>query len=282
MKIIEVRDLSFTYAGGAKPALSHVSLDVEEGEFVLVVGPSGGGKSTLCRCLNGLIPHFYDGEYSGKVVVDGLEVDRTPTYVLSQHVGMVFQNPQNQLFSLSVESDVAFPLENLGLPREEIRERVDEALSIMNIEHLRDRSPFELSGGQQQRVAIASILAMRPRIIVMDEPTSCLDPLSAVNLFNSIDEIRRKLGLTIILVEHRVDLAAARASKLVVVSDGQIVYAGKPRDFFERHNPHAYGVAFPRVAKLSLMMQRMHNDWDGVSLSPEEFVDEVRKHVGRF
>ncbi|MEM4280949.1 MAG: ABC transporter ATP-binding protein [Candidatus Caldarchaeum sp.] len=282
MKIIGVKDLSFTYAGAAKPALSHVSLEVERGEFVLVVGPSGGGKSTLCRCLNGLIPHFYEGEYSGKVVVDGLEVDKTPTYILSQHVGMVFQNPQNQLFSLSVESDIAFPLENLGLPREEIRQRVEEVLSIMKIEHLRDRSPFELSGGQQQRVAIASVLAMRPRIVVMDEPTSFLDPLSAVNLFNAIDEIRRRLGLTVVLVEHRVDLAAARASKLVVVSDGKIVYAGAPKKFFENYDPHAYGVAFPRVARLSLLMQRMHHDWNGVSLSPEEFEDEVKKHVGRF
>ncbi|MEM2237902.1 MAG: ABC transporter ATP-binding protein [Candidatus Caldarchaeum sp.] len=282
MKIIEVKDLSFTYAGAAKPALSHVSLEVEQGEFVLVVGPSGGGKSTLCRCLNGLIPHFYEGEYSGKVVVDGLEVDKTPTYILSQHVGMVFQNPQNQLFSLSVESDIAFPLENLGLPREEIRQRVEEALSLMKIEHLRDRSPFELSGGQQQRVAIASVLAMRPRIVVMDEPTSFLDPLSAVNLFNFIDEIRRRLGLTVVLVEHRVDLAAARASKIVVVSDGKIVYTGAPKKFFENYDAHAYGVAFPRVARLSLLMQRMHHDWNAVSLSPEEFEDEVKKHVGRF
>ncbi|MCS6769400.1 MAG: energy-coupling factor ABC transporter ATP-binding protein [Candidatus Caldarchaeum sp.] len=280
MKIVEVESLSFTYAGVKKPALSDINLQIDEGEFVLIAGPSGGGKSTLCRCLNGLVPQFYEGEYSGRVVVDGLEADKTPIHVLSQHVGMVFQNPHNQLFSLSVESDIAFPLENLGLPREEIRQRVEEALSTMRIEHLRDRSPFELSGGQQQRVAIASVLAMRPRVIVMDEPTSYLDPLSASNLFKTIDEVRSKLGLTVLLVEHRVDLAVARASRLVVVAEGRIIYNGPPRTFFEEQNPHLYGVAYPKVVKLSVRMRKALNSWSKTCINPEEFEEEVRKLRG--
>ncbi|MEM1942937.1 MAG: ABC transporter ATP-binding protein [Candidatus Caldarchaeum sp.] len=280
MKVVEVENLSFTYAGAAKPALTDVSLQVEAGEFVLIAGPSGGGKSTLCRCLNGLVPQFYEGDYRGRVVVDGLEADKTPIHVLSQHVGMVFQNPHNQLFSLSVESDIAFPLENLGLPRDEIRKRVDEALQIMRIEDLRDRSPFELSGGQQQRVAIASVLAMQPKIIVMDEPTSYLDPLSAMNLFKMIDYVREKLGLTVLLVEHRVDLAVARASRILVVSDGQVVYDGPPREFFMQHNPHLYGVSIPKVVKLSAGMKKAMAGWSRVCVSPEEFEQEVRR-IGR-
>jgi len=281
MKTVEVRSLTFTYAGAVKPAIIDVDFVVEEGEFVLMVGPSGGGKSTLCRCMNGLIPHFYEGEYKGKVTVFGMEVDKTPTSVLSQYVGMVFQNPQNQLFSLSVEGDVAFPLENLGLPREEIIERVEEALNLLNITHLRDRSPFELSGGQQQRVAIASVLAMRPKIIIMDEPTSYLDPVSAASLLTTVNELRRKLGLTIILVEHRVDLAAYFANRLAVVAEGKIVYDGPPRKFFEEYDPHPLGVSMPRVARLSIAMRKHVNSWNEICLSPEEFEEEVVKHVGR-
>ncbi len=281
MKIIEIRNLTFTYAGSRKPTLSDINLEIEEGEFVLVVGPSGGGKSTLCRCLNGLIPHFYEGEYSGKVVVNGYEVDKTPIHILSQHVGMVFQNPQNQLFSLSVESDIAFPLENLGLPREEIRERVEEVLELMNIQHLRERPPFELSGGQQQRVAIASVLAMRPRILVLDEPTSYLDPMSAAQLFSAIDDIRRKLRLTVVLVEHRVDLAASRSTKLVVIANGRLVYVGQPKHFFIENDPQVYGVSCPRVVRLSISMRKYFDWWNALCLSPEEFEREVRGYLGR-
>lgn len=282
MSLIEIRNLSFKYAGGQKPALSNINLSVEEGDFVLMVGPSGGGKSTLCRCLNGLIPQFYEGEYMGSVLIDGYEAAKTPTYKLSQIVGMVFQNPQNQLFSLSVEADIAFPLENLGLPREEIVTRINEALSVMNIVDLRERSPFELSGGQQQRVAIASVLAMRPKILVLDEPTSFLDPMSSLSLLNLIDVIRTRLGLTVILVEHRVDLAAARANKIAVVADGQIVYFGPPRKFFEEFDSHTFGVSTPRVTQLSKKIKSHLSEWKTLCLSVEEFESEVRKLVGRF
>jgi len=279
MSVIEVEGLTFRYAGAKSPAIIDANLEVSEGEFVLIVGPSGGGKSTLCRCLNGLIPHFYEGDYRGSVRVCGLEVSKTPTHILSQHIGMVFQNPQNQLFALSVEADIAFPLENLGLPRHEIRERVDDILELLNIEHLKDRSPFELSGGQQQKVAIASVLAMRPEIILLDEPTSFLDPLSALQLFETIDDIRKRLGLTVLLVEHRVDLAAARATRIVLISEGRLVYDGGLRRFFSEYEPNAYGVAVPKVVRLSTLVGKLVKDWNALCLCPEEFEQEVRRHV---
>ncbi|MCS6785077.1 MAG: ABC transporter ATP-binding protein [Candidatus Caldarchaeum sp.] len=282
MSLIEIRGLSFRYAGSEKPALSNINLDIEKGDFVLVVGPSGGGKSTLCRCINGLIPQFYEGEYSGKVVVDGYEAAKTPTYLLSQIVGMVFQNPQNQLFALSVEADVAFPLENLGLPRDEIISRIEEAMTMLNVQDLRDRSPFELSGGQQQRVAIASVLAMKPKILILDEPTSYLDPVSSLSLLNNIDEIRRKLGLTVLLVEHRVDLAAAKANRIVVIADGKLIFEGDHRKFFEEFDAHTFGVSTPKVTLLSRKLKARVKDWNMLCLSAEEFDQAVRRLVGRF
>ncbi|MCX8201889.1 MAG: energy-coupling factor ABC transporter ATP-binding protein, partial [Candidatus Caldarchaeum sp.] len=241
-----------------------------------------GGKSTLCRCINGLIPQFYEGEYSGKVVVDGYEAAKTPTYLLSQIVGMVFQNPQNQLFALSVEADVAFPLENLGLPRDEIISRIEEAMTMLNVQDLRDRSPFELSGGQQQRVAIASVLAMKPKILILDEPTSYLDPVSSLTLLNNIDEIRRKLGLTVLLVEHRVDLAAAKANRIVVIADGKLIFEGDHRKFFEEFDAHTFGVSTPKVTLLSRKLKARVKDWNMLCLSAEEFDQAVRRLVGRF
>jgi len=169
LAIIKAEGLTYTYPIGTKPAFEDVSLNIEKGEFVILTGPSGCGKTTLCRCFNGLIPHFYGGKLEGEITVSGLQVSEHPIHELAQHVGMVFQNPENQLFALSVEKDVAFGLENLGVPREEIRERVDWALKMAGIYGLKDRAPYELSGGQQQRVALASVLAMQPEIIVLDE-----------------------------------------------------------------------------------------------------------------
>jgi energy-coupling factor transporter ATP-binding protein EcfA2 len=281
MKIIEIRDLSFTYLGQSRPSLKNVNLEIGDGEFILVSGPSGGGKSTLCRCINGLIPHFYEGELRGEVLVNGLSTRTTPTYILSQHVGMVFQNPQNQLFSLSVENDVAFALENLGLPRDEIRARVDEALEIMNLKDLADRSPLELSGGQQQKVALASILALRPRVIMLDEPTSFLDPASALHLINVVDEIRRKFGLTILMVEHRVDMIAPSATRMIVVYEGEITYDGPPREFFEKYDAHLYGVSTPRLARLSGELAKRIDGWPGIFLDIDGFERAVRGLASR-
>ena len=147
MAIIEAKNLTYTYPGGTKPSINNVSLKVEKGEFVLITGPSGCGKTTLCRCFNGLIPHFYQGELKGEITVADMDVTKHETHAMAKNVGLVFQNPENQLFALSVEKDVAFGLENLGMPREEMQQRVEWALKLTDIYDLRERSPHEVSGG---------------------------------------------------------------------------------------------------------------------------------------
>lgn len=250
MPLIEVKTLTYTYPDSTKPAIKNVDLTIEKGEFVILTGPSGCGKTTLCRCFNGLIPNFYYGELIGDVNVAGLSVREWPTFKLAQRVGFVFQNPENQLFALSVEKDVAFGLENLGLPREKIRERVEWALDMTGIADLREMAPYELSGGQQQRVAIASVLAMKPEIIVLDEPTSFLDPVAAKTIFEVLGQFNKELKMTIILVEHRLDLTAPYSSRVVVMDHGRIKLDGTPKGIFGSAEVRALGVGVPRVMKL--------------------------------
>src|SRR5271157_1290361 len=228
MAIIETKNLTYTYPGASKPSILDVSINVEKGEFVLITGPSGCGKTTLCRTFNGLVPHFYQGEMKGEISVAGLDTLNHHTYEMAKHVGLVFQNPENQLFSLSVEKDVAFGLENLGVPREEMRRNVDWALQLTGMYDLRERSPHELSGGQQQRVAIASVLAMKPQVLVLDEPTSFLDPLTARKIFEVIHELNRSIGITVVLVEHRLDLTAKYANHIIVMDQGRVLLDGDP------------------------------------------------------
>jgi len=262
MSIIETEKLTYTYPGGTKPSIRDVSIKIDKGEFVLITGPSGCGKTTLCRCFNGLIPHFYQGELEGEVTVVGLEVIKQPIYELAKHVGFVFQNPENQLFALSVEKDVAFGLENLGVPREEMRKRVDWALNLTGTYDLRERAPHELSGGQQQRVAIGSVLAMQPEVIVLDEPTSFLDPLGAKKIFEVIYDLNRKLGITVVLVEHRLDLTAKYANHIVIMDDGKIVLDGEPREILNSEEARLIGVGIPKATRLYQILQK-----DRVSLS---------------
>lgn len=262
MSIIETENLTYTYPSGTKPSIRDVSIKIEKGEFVLITGPSGCGKTTLCRCFNGLIPHFYQGELKGEITVAGLRISEQPIYEMAKHVGLVFQNPENQLFALSVEKDVAFGLENLGVPREEMRKRVDWALNLTGICDLRERAPHELSGGQQQRVAIASVLAMQPEIIVLDEPTSFLDPLGAKKIFEVIYDLNRKLGITVVLVEHRLDLTARYANHIAVMDDGKIVLDGEPREILSSEQARLIGVGIPKPTRLYQILRK-----DRVSLS---------------
>ncbi|MEM3457966.1 MAG: ATP-binding cassette domain-containing protein [Candidatus Bathyarchaeia archaeon] len=262
MAIIETKNLIYTYPSGTKPSIREVSIRIEKGEFTLITGPSGCGKTTLCRCFNGLIPHFYHGELKGEITIAGLNIIEHPIHELARHVGLVFQNPENQLFALSVEKDVAFGLENLGVPREEMRKRVDWALNLTGIYDLRERAPHELSGGQQQRVAIASILAMQPEVIVLDEPTSFLDPLSAKKIFEVIYELNKTLGITVVLVEHRLDLTARYADHIIIMDEGKVVLDGKPREILSSEETRLIGVGIPKATRLYQILKK-----DGVKLS---------------
>jgi energy-coupling factor transporter ATPase len=281
MAIIETKNLTYTYPGAAKPSIVDVSLKVEKGEFVLITGPSGCGKTTLCRCFNGLVPHFYQGDLKGEITVAGEDVLKHHTYEMAKHVGLVFQNPENQLFALSVEKDVAFGLENNGVPREEIRKKVDWALNQTGIYDLRERSPHEISGGQQQRVAIAAVLAMEPEIIVLDEPTSFLDPLSAEKIFDVIYDLNRKQGITVILVEHRLDLTAKYTNHLIVMDEGKVRFEGNPREIFNTEETRLIGVGIPKAALLYQMLKK-----DGLSvgdntpLSSDELADQLLEALG--
>jgi len=280
LTIVETKALTYTYPGGNKPSLRDVSLSIDKGEFVILTGPSGCGKTTLCRCFNGLIPHFYAGELKGELSVTGLKVDEHPISEMAKRVGLVFQNPENQLFALSVEKDVAFGLENLGMPREAMRERVDWALRMTGIEELRERAPHELSGGQQQRVAIASVLAMQPEIMVFDEPTSFLDPLGAQRIFEVINDLKNKLGITVVLVEHRLDLASRYADHVIIMDEGKIVLDGEPREIFNSETAWLLGVGVPKAVRLWHLLQENGLALEGVPVNSEEatrFLREVLK-----
>jgi energy-coupling factor transporter ATPase len=276
MAIIETKNLTYTYPGAAKPSIADVSIKVEKGEFVLITGPSGCGKTTLCRCFNGLIPHFYQGEMKGEITVASEDILKHHTYEMAKHVGLVFQNPENQLFALSVEKDVAFGLENLGVPRPEIRKKVDWALNQTGIYDLRERSPHEISGGQQQRVAIAAVLAMEPEIIVLDEPTSFLDPLSAQKIFDVIYDLNRKQGITVVLVEHRLDLTAKYADHLIVMDEGKVRFEGNPREILSSEETRLIGVGIPKATLLYKMLKKDGLNVGGnTPLSSEELADQL-------
>lgn len=266
MAVIEAKDVTYMYPNASKPAVQQISLKIEKGEFVILTGPSGCGKTTLCRCFNGLIPHFYQGQLEGEIRVVGLDVADHPIHELALHVGLVFQNPENQLFALSVEKDVAFGLENLGVPREEMQKKVNWALETAGIYNLRERAPHELSGGQQQRVAIASIIAMRPEIMVLDEPTSFLDPLGAQKIFEVISELNKSLGMTVILVEHRLDLAARYANHVVVMDKGKVVLDGDPRAVLGSQKARLLGVGIPKATRLYQILKE--KNWFNASEVP--------------
>ncbi|MCJ7632208.1 ATP-binding cassette domain-containing protein [Candidatus Bathyarchaeota archaeon] len=277
LSIVDAHNLTYTYPASEAPAITGIDFKVQRGELVVLTGPSGCGKTTLCRCFNGLIPNFYGGELQGELTVHGLSVKEHSTSELSQHVGFVFQNPENQLFALSVEKDIAFGLENLAVPREEMQRRVDWAMDIVGIRDLKDAAPFELSGGQQQRVAIASVLAMQPDLVVLDEPTSFLDPVAAKNLFEIISRLNKDLNLATILVEHRLDLLSTYASRLIVMDKGTIVAEGLPREVLMSKNVESLGIGIPKVTRLFQMLSEQGIVLGQPVVSVEELANEIRK-----
>jgi len=231
--LIRVEDLSFRYSRAKDYSLKNINLKVRKGEFLGILGASGSGKSTLCLTFNGIIPHSIKGEFRGDVYVKGYNTKETSVAKLSTIVGLVLQNPDSQLFNMTVEEEVAFGLENLGLDPEEIRRRMKWALRITGLEGLENEFPPNLSGGQKQRLAIASVLAMKPEILVLDEPTSQLDPLGKEQVLSLVTLLNKEQGITIILVEHNTEYLLSFADRVIVLDDGEIILEGKPKQVFE-------------------------------------------------
>lgn len=237
MAAISIKNLSFSYAQAKEPTLRDVSFEVQPGQVTAILGANGAGKSTLGYALAGYIPHFYRGAMQGSVIVDGLDTAKSSLSELVTRVGMVFQNPFNQISGakLTVEEEIAFGLENLGIAREEMRERVARALALFDLTGAAKQSPYALSGGQQQRLALASIFAMEPPILVLDEPTSQLDPAGTREVMESVAVLASR-GMTIVLIEHKLEWVAMLAARVIVLAQGTLAANGTVSEALPRAN----------------------------------------------
>ncbi|PLJ76961.1 energy-coupling factor ABC transporter ATP-binding protein [Infirmifilum sp. SLHALR2] len=274
--LLELKNVYYRYPDSDGWILRNINLEANAGEFILLLGPSGCGKSTLARILNGLIPNFYGGELVGHVSIKGLDPRKTPTYELAKHVGFVFQNPENQLFFTSVEREIAFGLENAGLPPEEIRRRVENVLREYGLWELRNRSPFELSGGQQQRVALASVMVLEPEILVLDEPTANLDPLTALKVLGLVKKKVQSSRVLALVIEHRLEVALPFADRVVVMNEGEVVFTGRPLEGVKKYG---YITGKPFIVKFIEKLEEYGLQINPKLLTPEHVAAEARKKV---
>lgn len=246
MAIIEIEHLKYKYPNTDRLVLNDISLSIEKGEFIGIVGKNGAGKSTLSQAIIGLVPQFYHGGYGGHVTVCGLDAAEVPVGELCEHVGLVFQNPFNQLSGArdTVYGEVAYGLQNLGVEREEMKARVEQVLKQLDIWQYRDRNPFDLSGGQMQRVALAGVLVMQPEVIILDEPTSQLDPQGTEEVFRVVDQLT-KTGITIIMIEQKIEKLAAYCDRLMLMHEGKVEDFDTPEKIFSREDLEDLGVQAP-------------------------------------
>jgi len=251
MPVIAVENLKYRYPHADALALDGLTFTVEKGEFIGIVGANGAGKSTLSQALIGLVPQFYNGAYGGRVLIDGLPAESTPISELCCKVGLVFQNPFNQLSGAkdNVYEEVAFGMQNLGVPRAEMHRRTENALKLLDIWQFRDRNPFDLSGGQMQRVAIASILVMEPDIIVLDEPTSQLDPQGSEEVFRTVDKLAHS-GITILMIEQKIEKIAAYCDRILLLHQGHQIAFDTPQKVFSRPDLEQLGVQAPVFTRI--------------------------------
>lgn len=257
--VIEFKDLTFHYQLQEKPALKNINLTIYEGEYVAILGLNGAGKTTLQLCINGVIPNMIYGDFEGDVLVNGMNTQEYPTRELAKVVGMVFDNPEFQLTQTSVAEEVALGLENLGIPTEEMQPIIDEALETVGMDGLQERSPFALSGGQQQRLAIASALAMKPEIFVMDEPTSNIDPIGKEEVIAVAAKLNKEKHMTVILAEHEVEVIAQFADHVIVIHEGEIVLDGTPHEVFSQvETLEKIGLRTPQVTEFAYKLDHQY------------------------
>ena len=260
--IIELAGVSFRYASSAAYALRDVSLTIGEGEFVAILGRNGAGKTTLELCLDGIVPNLVMGDLEGEVRVAGADATSTPVREMAGTVGMVFDNPEFQVSQLTVAEEVALGLENLAVPYEEMRGRIGDALAMVDLAGFEERMPLALSVGQQQRLAIAAVLAMQPRILVMDEPTSNLDPTGKQEVFAIAERLNRDHGMTVVMAEHEVEAMARYADRVIVLDGGRIVANGTPREVLTQGDLlEAVGLRPPQATALALRLRQGRFGW---------------------
>ena len=256
--MIEIRDLSFTYRESSQPTVRNINLSIPDGQFVGITGAAGSGKSTLTYAFNGIIRHCYPGEFYGAVLIDGHDTVDTSLTDISRLVGSVCQDIDSQMVSSVVEDELLYGLENFAIPKEEVEPRLEEALRAMGIEDLRDRAIASLSGGQKQKVAVASILALRPKVLVLDEPTAELDPASSQAVFELLRRYAREHGTTVIVVEQKIALLSEYADRLIIVKEGQLLFDDSPAAVLEHAEELlAEGINCPRSTSLANRLRKL-------------------------
>jgi len=275
MCYFKLEDVSYKYPLEDREILKNINLDIKKGEFWAVIGKNGSGKTTLCNVLRRFVPDFYKGELKGKITLEGKELKDYSVKEIVQKVGFVFQNPFTQISGVkeTVFEEIAFGLENLALDAEDIRKRVEETLKLLHIEELRNKNPYELSGGQGQKVALASIIAMDPEIMVIDEPTSQLDPKGTEEIFEIID-ILKKEGKTIILVEHKLELIAEYAEKVMVLDEGEMILSGNTEDVLKNKILMEKEIGIPQYAALAYrLMDKGKVKFEEIPITKEKAVE---------
>ena len=286
--MIEIQELTFKYNGAKKNALENISLEIQKGDFVGIIGESGAGKTTFCNCLNGLIPHHYTGDFYGSVKIEGQDTFEIKPDKLALKVGSVFQDIESQIVSYFVEDEILFGLENFGVPADQIESRITEALDALDISELRHREISTLSGGQKQKVVFASILALQPDYLILDEPTGELDPASSLQIFKLLKKLNEEKGITIIIAEQKIMLLCEFVKKLIVLEKGTVVHYGEIRSTLTHQKEmEEAGINCPRVLTLTgKMMEKgltpagMKSE-DRICLNAQEAADFVKKCIGK-
>tara|TARA_B100000686_G_C16785414_1_gene974883 strand:+ start:459 stop:1301 length:843 start_codon:yes stop_codon:yes gene_type:complete len=276
-ELIRFNNFSFRYNSRDDKILEDINLSIKSNEITVLAGPTGCGKSTLLRAIVGLIPNMYEGEYAGDVIVDGIKIRDAEIKEIAKRVGFVFQNPENQIFMFSVERDIAFGLENLGLEQEIIKKRISKIMKTLNITHLAKKAPHELSDGQKQRTALAGVLAMEPKILILDEPTSLLDPKTAMEFMELINKLCKEEGMSIIIVEHRLDLVLKYADKLIVLSEGKVISDDTPENVFDYKKDIIPELSVPFSTKLYRELAKNQMKFTKPVTGVEDMIREVMK-----
>ncbi|MFQ8775145.1 MAG: energy-coupling factor ABC transporter ATP-binding protein [Finegoldia magna] len=275
--MIELKNVSFKYELQEDKTIKNLDLYVKQGEFVGIIGKNGSGKTTLCNIIRGIIPDFVQGTITGSISIDNKNINDIERGEMAELVGFVFQNPFSQISGIkkTVFEEIAYGLENLGVPREEIRQRVTDVIKLLKIEDLQDKNPNELSGGQSQRVAIASIIVMNPKVLIFDEPTSQLDPLGTEEIFDIL-KLLKSQNKTIILVEHKIDLIAEYADRVVVMDDGEIIFNGETHEVLSNDKIEQHNVSMPIVSKLAY---KLNEEKPGFFKNIPITLDECKKEL---